>query len=64
MYWSSEKLIRGRTGILIRVRRAEGLGTHGSDQGRDTDGTSLAVQWLRLRTSNAGGRGFNPWSGY
>ena len=26
-------------------------------------GTSLVVQWLRLRTPNAGGPRFDPWSG-
>ena len=26
-------------------------------------GTSLVVQWLRLRILNAGGPGFDPWSG-
>ena len=26
-------------------------------------GTSLVAQWLRLCTPNAGGAGFNPWSG-
>ena len=26
-------------------------------------GTSLVVQWLRLCTPNAGGPGFDPWSG-
>ena len=26
-------------------------------------GPSLMVQWLKLRASNAGGPGFNPWSG-
>ena len=27
------------------------------------EGTSLVVQWLRLCTSNAGGRGLDPWLG-
>ena len=26
-------------------------------------GTSLVVQWLRLHAPNAGGPGFDPWSG-
>ena len=26
-------------------------------------GTSLAVQWLRRRSSTVSGRGFDPWSG-
>ena len=26
-------------------------------------GISLVVQWLRLHAPNAGGQGFNPWSG-
>ena len=28
---------------------------------QDRTGTSLAVQWLRLGSSNAGGCGFDPW---
>ena len=35
-----------------------------SHKNPDILGTSLAVQWLRLRTPNAGGPGsFNPWPG-
>ena len=28
-----------------------------------SSGTSLVVQWVRLCTPNAGGPGFDPWSG-
>ena len=30
---------------------------------KKVEGTSLVVQWLRLRTPNAAGLGFHPWSG-
>ena len=29
----------------------------------ESSGTALVVQWLRLHALNAGGLGFNPWSG-
>ena len=31
--------------------------------GNTVQGTSLMVQWLKLHAPNAGGRGFDPWSG-
>ena len=30
---------------------------------KNSMGTSLVVQWLRLYAHNAGGPGFKPWSG-
>ena len=34
-----------------------------TQEAADHRGTTLVVQWLRLHTPDAGGPGFNPWSG-
>ena len=49
------------TGGTLESPTAVGEGRNPSKKG--CLGTSLVVQWLRLHIPNAGGPGFNPWSG-
>ena len=46
-------------GLTLNTRPCELLGT----VKMAGLGTSLAVQWLILHASNAGGMGFDPWLG-
>ena len=48
--------------IFFKIIRDGELGMD-IDKKNACEGSSLAVQWLRLCASNAGGTGFDPWSG-
>ena len=61
-----EPCIGGRIAIHLRHRVSPFIWIwHSSieEQNSPLLGTSLVVQWLRLHAPNAGGLGFDPWSG-